>query len=117
MEKVNRDHPIPNNRRSGAPDSAIMGFIAGIAATLLGIIVLYFFWGNGDFKTYFSEFTRFGTSLYMERSSKIISLAMIANLIPFYFFLNKRKYLSTRGVLIAAFLFVVLIILYKFVWQ
>lgn len=98
-------------------NNALIGFIAGIIFPLLGLLLLYFFWGNGNFGGYFQQFTNWESPLSMEQSSKLISLSMIANLIPFYYFLNRRAYLTTRGIIIATMLFAVLIFLYKFVWQ
>lgn len=107
----------PKRPISKVPNSALVGLIAGVLFPLIGICVLYLFWGDGNIGYYFETFTRWGYPPSMEKSSKIVSLAMVSNLIPFYFFLNKNKYLSTRGVLLGSAIYVVLIFLYKFVWQ
>lgn len=107
-----------NPKRPKKPlDNTLIGLLAGLLFPILGIVVLFFFWGNGNWSYYFKQFTEFGSPTSMEQSSKLISLSMIANLAPFYFFLNKKAYLSTRGIIIASFLFAILIFLYKFVWQ
>lgn len=110
-------HPQRKPTNSKVPNAAVVGLIAGIIFPLLAIVVLYLFWGDGDIGYYFEGFIRWGYPPSMEKSSKIVSLALVANLIPFYFFLNKHKYLSTRGVLLGSAIYVVLIFLYKFVWQ
>ncbi len=51
-----------------------------------------FFWfGNYSFANYISMFTGIDTPFLMNNASKAVSLAMLANLIPFYFFLNRKK--------------------------
>lgn len=121
MKDMDNNFPqMPQQQQAkpgGIPNTAIIGLIAGLIFPILGIMVLYLFWGDGNLPKYASMFTSINYPSAMERSSKVVSLAMIANLIPFYFFLNKKKYLVTRGIIIASILFAVLIFLYKFVWQ
>lgn len=99
------------------PDKTWLGLVLGLIFPIIGIIILYFFWGTGSFGLYIRSFTDFENVNAMRQSSKIVSLSMFAMLVPFNFFLNKRKYYSTRGVIIATCLYAVLILLYNFVWQ
>ena len=97
---------------------APIGLVVGVIFPVLALIFLYFFFfSTWDFSTYSKMFVGFSNSRDMNNSSKMISLAMIANLIPFYFFLNRKYYQTTKGILIASFLFGLLIFMYKFIWQ
>lgn len=107
-----------NRPKRRGPDSALLGLIIGIVFPCLAVIVLYFLqYRDFSFGRYIGMFVQFDSPYQMEQASKLVSLSMISNLIPFYYFLNKKCYLSTRGILLATMLSFVLIILYKFVWQ
>jgi len=107
--------PRPKKR---GPDSALLGLIIGILFPFIAVAILYFVqFSDYSPGRYFGMFFQFGNPVMMEQSSKVVSLSMISNLIPFYYFLNRRLYLTTRGVIIATILSFVLIILYKYVWQ
>lgn len=107
-----------NKPKKRGPDSALLGLIIGIIFPCLSVMLLYFIqYRDYSFGRYLGIFIEFGNPYLMEQASKLISLSMISNLIPFYYFLNKKCYLSTRGILLATMLSFVLIILYKFVWQ
>lgn len=104
-------------RKPGRQDVALLGLILGLIFPALAILVLYFFRsGAASFSAYLGMFVRFGEARVMNEVSKLISLSMIANLIPFYYFLNRKAYLSTKGVIIATALLGVVMVLYKFVW-
>ena len=105
-----------NNRRN--PGSAPIGLLVGLLFPILGLIALYFILpGHSSFGSYFSIFTSFKVPALMTAASKTLSLSVIANLIPFYFFLNRKQYQTVKGLLISMVLFLMLIVLYKFVWQ
>lgn len=112
---------ITNNRpykKKIGPDSAIFGLLVGLLFPALGVLVLYFLWsGNASLASYLGMFLQFKSPSLMNTASKVLSLAMIGNLIPFYFFLNRKQYLTVRGILVGMMLIGVLIVLYKFVWQ
>lgn len=95
-------------------DSAALGFLVGILFPILGLILVYFLMYNSfGFKFYLNIFKGEPT---FSAASKPISLAMITNLAPFYFFLNRRQYQMTKGIIIATAIYGVLFVLYKFVW-
>ncbi len=99
-------------------NNAPLGLLIGILFPLLGVLLLYFFWsGNNSFGSYLKMFIQFNYPSMMNMASKVLSLSMISNLIPFYYFLNRKKYQTVRGLLISMVLYLVLIVLYKFVWQ
>jgi len=104
-------------KQNRGPDHILAGLIIGLIFPLSGVLLLYFFWGDGDFKSYFSMFFNTHNYLRVDKASKVLSLSMITNLIPFYYFLNKKKYRTARGVLTAMFIYGIIIVMYKFVWQ
>jgi hypothetical protein len=107
----------PKRKKSGL-DIAALGLLVGIAFPVIAILILFFFWPtSGTFGDYMHTFVSFSNSYEMNKASKVLSLSMIANLIPFYFFLNKKYYLAVRGILMSMVLFFVLLILYRFVWS
>lgn len=114
-------NPIINTRqqkKKAGPDAAAFGLIIGLLFPVIGVFLLYFVWAGGvSLPNYFKMFTTFDSPTLMNTSSKALSLAMITNLIPFYFFLNRKQYMAVRGILISMVLIAVLIVLYKFVWQ
>lgn len=106
------------NKKRRMADLPIWGLIAGLLFPALAVIVLYFLWsGNASFEHYIRSFFSFTNPVMMNNASKVLSLGLLANLIPFYFFLNRKLYYAGRGVMVATFLYVILIVLYKFVWQ
>jgi hypothetical protein len=120
------NNPIQNpldpsrlQKRKAKNDIAALGFVLAVLFPLLALVVLYFLWFGSatPFHQYLSMFVRFDNPYAMNNASKVVSLALIANLIPFYFFLNKKKYLTVKGILVGSALFVLLIVFYKFIWQ
>lgn len=99
-------------------NAAPLGLLVGLIFPALALVFLFFFFfSSWNFSTYVKMFSDFSNSVEMNNSSKMLSLAMIANLIPFYFFLNKKYYQTTKGILVASFLCGFLIFMYKFIWQ
>ncbi len=117
--------PSPNSypgsrpyKKKVGPDAAAFGLLMGLLFPALGLLVLFFIWARDtSFPDYLKTFTAFNSPILMGTAAKALSLSMIANLIPFYFFLNRKQYLTVRGILISMVLIGVMIILYKFVWQ
>lgn len=114
-------NPIINtrpHRKKFGPDAAAFGLLVGLLFPVVGIFLLYFVWaGSSSLSNYLHMFVAFDSPSQMNVASKALSLSMITNLIPFYFFLNRKQYMTVRGILISMVLIGVLIVLYKFVWQ
>ncbi|WP_118972337.1 hypothetical protein [Taibaiella koreensis] len=107
----------PYKKKVG-PDTAVFGLLIGLLFPALGLILLYFIWSRDiSFSKYLQMFTAISSPIMMSTASKALSLSMIANLAPFYFFLNRKQYLTVRGILMSMILIGVLVVLYKFVWQ
>lgn len=121
QDPLKQNNPFTPQKKgvpSKGPDNALLGLLIGLLFPLLGVALLYFLWGNNaSFAKYLAMFVTFDFPSQMNASSKVLSLSVIANLIPFYFFLNRRRYQTVKGLLISMVLFFVLIVLYKFVWQ
>lgn len=108
---------LDQRKNSKIPDNTFLGLGLGFLFPILGILILYLYWGDGNFGRYIRSFADTESPEAMRQASKIISLSMFAMLIPFNFFLNKKKYKSTRGIIFATAFFAILILLYNFVWQ
>ena len=107
----------PGKKKAGT-NVAALGLLVGILFPVVAILVLYFFWPtSGTFGDYMHTFVSVHNSYDMNKASKVLSLSMIANLIPFYFFLNKKQFLAVRGILMSMVLFFLLFVLYRFVWS
>jgi hypothetical protein len=121
MSTESSQNPIiktrPHRKRIG-PDAAPFGLLVGLLFPIVGLSILYFVWsGDTTLVNYIKMFAAFDSPVLMSTASKALSLAMITNLIPFYFFLNRKQYMTVRGILISMVLIGVMIVLYKFVWQ
>jgi hypothetical protein len=91
---------------------AVFGLIIGLVMPFLGLAVMYFAWFHG------SSFGEFMSRIFSDHqlASKVLSLSLLAELIPFIFFTSKRLDNSARGIFIATMIYGVLIILLKYVW-
>ena len=90
-------------------DNLQMGLVLGILAPFLTMVIIYL-----------SKFTNYGFSelvdFLVEKRvfTKIVSLCVIPNLALFFLFLNKYKYKSARGILLATMIFAVFVFITKF---
>ncbi len=93
-------------------DSPILGFLIGLLLPLVGMVIMYFLWGHheGIF-----EFVR---SLTHRRgmATKVFTLSLLTNLIPFAYCNMKRIDLTMRGIFVITMVYVVLIVFAMFVW-
>lgn len=90
----------------------VFGLILGIIFPILGLLLLY---AIGYREYSLSGF--FNTLLSNHRvAAKVLSLSLLAELIPFIYFTNRRLDLTARGILVATMLYAVLIVLLMFVW-
>jgi len=98
-------------------DNPVIGLLSGFLFMFLGVIVIYFFRHNHfSFERYLKIFTTLDNPMMLSEASKILSLSLVALLIPFYYFLNRKRYYATRGIIISAMIVGVLVIMYKFIW-
>ena len=90
----------------------VIGLIIGLLLPLVGIVIVYFIWSHGSS---FSDFTN-NMKINHSLAAKVLSLSIIANILPFILYTNKRRDMAARGVFIATMLYAVVIVLLKFVW-
>lgn len=83
--------------------NVFIGFLTGIAATLVGIILYISFFSEGDLQTTLAIAANEG---YL---GKIIALGAILNFLPFFVFLRKNLIYHARGVVLASVLTAVVI--------
>ncbi len=90
-------------------DSQLIGFIFGIIGPLIGTVIYYFLqFSHVSFMEFIEVVLKAG------KLSAVISLSTIFNLVVFFLFIWKNKPLSARGVILATFIYVLLVILVKF---
>jgi hypothetical protein len=91
-------------------DSIILGTVVGVLMPFLCLLIFYFY-----------KFTGASFSLYLilmytgKLLSPMISLSGIPNLAVFFIFLNKKKYKSAKGVILATFLLVLAVLIIKLI--
>ncbi len=115
MSISNNPQTQMRRRQRSAIDKAGLGLLAGLAFGIIGLVLVYFIiYRSSGWSYYMDMFFKMEPTPAF--AAKSISLAMICNLAPFYFFLNKKAYQGTKGVIIATGLMGLLFILYKFIW-
>ncbi|HTO16306.1 MAG TPA: hypothetical protein VLZ83_11070 [Edaphocola sp.] len=102
-------------KKTASINKTIWGLLIGLVAAFVGVLLVYvILYRRFTFDSYIELFLP--GKLTYALAAKSISLAMIFNLLPFYFFLNKKYYQATKGVVFATGLVGILFIFYKFVW-
>lgn len=92
-------------------NKAVIGFFIGLFMPLLGFIVVYLIMGSGIGLDAFIGSVRSSGDV----AGKVITLSVLANLIPFLLFNRKRMDLAVKGVVIATMLYAVLFVYVKFI--
>lgn len=90
----------------------IVGFLLGLLMPVIGFFIVFFVMRGGN------SFASFLTILGAQHRllSTVISLSILANLVPFIYFNSRRLDEASKGVFIATMLFAVVIVLLRFVW-
>lgn len=89
----------------------IVGLVIGLIMPLLGLIAVYFFLGSGmSFEDFLTRSASSG-----DFAGKVITLSVLANLLPFLYFNRRRLDYTVKGIVIATILYMVLFIYVKFV--
>ena len=93
-------------------NNPVVGLIIGLLGPFLGILIMKFLWFRHD------EFGDYIHRLVVSKdiTFKILSLSLLVNLAPFIFFNSRRYDNGARGVFIATMLYVVFIVLIRYVW-
>ncbi|KAF5078486.1 hypothetical protein DSECCO2_140240 [anaerobic digester metagenome] len=90
-------------------DSQKLGIGLGIIAPLLTFIGIFFFWYPGKSFTAFVE-----TTWIQQTITKVLSLAVVPNLLIFFLFIWTNKLYSARGTLLSTVILSIAIIIIKF---
>lgn len=90
----------------------VLGFFVGLLMPVLGFLVVYLILGRSQ------SLSGFVGSLMdsHNRAAMVLSLSILANILPFMYCTSKRLDYTARGILIATMLYAVVIVLLKFVW-
>ncbi|OSZ82215.1 hypothetical protein CAP35_02800 [Chitinophagaceae bacterium IBVUCB1] len=91
----------------------LLGFVIGAILPLIGMFIVYLILFQGIALEDFIKQLRHTPS----QATKVISLGILINIIPFIFYTNKRLDLTARGIFIATMLYAVFMLLIKFVWN
>lgn len=93
-------------------DSPILGFVIGLVLPLVGLFVMYTIWGSheGVF-----EFVK-GLTHRRGMATKVFTLSLLTNLIPFAYCNIKRIDYTMRGIFVITMIYVALIVMAMFVW-
>jgi hypothetical protein len=94
-------------------DSMSFGLLIGLISPAVGFVIYGLLWS-----AYFQKpFGHFVNNIFLgveAFQSSIVALSLIFNLVPFFIFLRSDRYLSGRGVLLALFIYVPLVIYLRF---
>ena len=93
-------------------DSIVAGFVPGL---IVPVIAAYLFYLSQNSAMRFSEFSHFIAYIFKYHlATKVLSVALIANLSIFFLFLQTNRYKSARGVILATLLYAVVSLFYMF---
>jgi hypothetical protein len=90
-------------------DNYAVGIITGL---IIPPIAIYFFYIANNFHLHFAAFINYIVEYHL--ASKVLSVALVANLVGFYLFLQTKRYLAVKGVIAATFLYALLAVIYIF---
>lgn len=114
-KRIRKDIHIPRN--SHKLDKTLYGFILGLIVPMLGMLIVWLLvFSHYDFDALLKLFVSFNFSLGLKEAAKIISLGMILNLAPFYLLLNKQFYTAVKGVIMATFIYLIIVAVYLLVF-
>lgn len=91
----------------------MVGFLIGLLLPALGFFIVYLAWhGSGQ------SFGDFASSVANQKGlmSKVLTLSLLPNLVPFLYFNFKRLDYAMNGVVIATVLYALFIFFVKVVW-
>src|ERR1700744_2492213 len=88
----------------------ILGLIIGLILPSVGMAIMYLIWAHGSSVSVFASELLSNHDL----ASKVLSLSLLINILPFSYYTSKRLDNTARGILIATVLYFVFIVLLKF---
>ncbi len=91
----------------------LLGFLIGAILPLIGIFIVYLIlFRSIAFPDFVKDMIHMPT-----QATKVISLGILINILPFIFYTNKRLDLTARGIFVATMLYAVVMLLIKFAWN
>ena len=90
-----------------------VGLVIGLIGPIIGFLLyaVYYSVSDGVPISYFIDKVFFGNRTLV---APILSLSLLFNIIPFYFFINKQFYIAGRGILLSFFLYAIVIVYFRF---
>ena len=94
-------------------DKLPIGLIVGLIGPLFGFLIygIYYSFSHDITFSHFVNRIFLGNRVLV---APIISLSLLFNILPFYFFINRQFYRAGRGILLSFFLYAIVIIYYRF---
>jgi hypothetical protein len=93
-------------------NNALLGFVLGLIAPAFGFLLVFVLLHQDIPLAAFLK----GLMQSHTNAAKVLSLSILTNLIPFFYYFNRRADQTAKGVLSATILFALLILLLKYVW-
>lgn len=91
----------------------LLGFLIGAILPIIGIFIVYLIlFRSIGFPDFVKDMIHMPT-----QATKVISLGILINILPFIFYTNKRLDLTARGIFVATMLYAVVMLLIKFAWN
>lgn len=88
----------------------LLGFIIGLIFPILGLVIVNYTLLHGETMQAFMH-----TMLAMhDVASKVVSLSLLTNLIPFVYYTSKRLDHTAKGIFVITMVYVVIAVLLKF---
>lgn len=115
-ERIHKSiHSKPKREKN---DKFILGLALGIITPVVGMFLVWvLMFSDIALKYILRWFVAFDNPRVLNEISKLVSLGMILNLAPFYWFLNKKRYETVKGIILASFFYLILVLMYKWVLQ
>ncbi|MEZ4801855.1 MAG: hypothetical protein R2797_03715 [Gelidibacter sp.] len=88
----------------------LIGFVVGLIANAVGLIVAILIFGNGD-----EILTTIKQSIAQGFFTKLVSIGAILNLIAFFLFIKLKRDYRARGVILATVLVAIITFLVNFI--
>jgi len=90
-------------------NNQLTGFVCGMIGPLLGGVLFYFMqFSEMEFKEYLKN------AIEADIQSELISLCTVFNLLVFFIFIWTNLQLAARGVILATFIYVLVVMILKF---
>jgi len=88
----------------------LIGFVVGIIANAVGLLLAIFIFGNGD-----GIETTIKQSIAQGFFTKLVSIGAVMNLIAFFLFIKLKRDYRARGVILATVLIAIVTFLVNFI--